>query len=145
MSEDGCKTLTVEGTITRADVALHEDERQEFVYTDYVIAVTRGFRWAVAPVNRATPGATLPAPFLVSTPTSRPTPSGVRVRLRAPYHGRVIVEGGSISAVWIDVHRVSRVKTAHVRPAADRGGPVVYVRFLTTVHARATTPTATGT
>jgi hypothetical protein len=40
--------LTVEGTIARADAALHEDDQREFVYTDYIIDVTRVLRWPAA-------------------------------------------------------------------------------------------------
>lgn len=89
--------LTVEGTIARADAALHEDDQREFVYTDYIIDVTRVFRWPAASVARTRPGVTMPTPFLGSTPTRRPTPTALRVRFRAPYHGRVTLEGGSIS------------------------------------------------
>lgn len=90
--------LTVEGTIARADAALHEDDQREFVYTDYIIDVTRVFRWPAASVARTRPGATMPTPFLGSPPASRPTPTALRVRFRAPNHGRVTLEGGSISA-----------------------------------------------
>jgi hypothetical protein len=89
--------LTIEGTIARADAALHEDDRLEFVYTDYVIDVTRVFRWPAGSLTRPTPGATTSSPFLLGAPATRATPTPLRVRLRALFHGRVVVEGGSIS------------------------------------------------
>jgi hypothetical protein len=89
--------LTVEGTIVRADAALHEDDRQEFVFTDYVIDVIRVFRWPAGSVTRTMPGSTMSSPFVLSAPTSRPTPATLLVRLRAIYHGRVDLDGGSIS------------------------------------------------
>jgi hypothetical protein len=89
--------LTVEGTIARADAALREDDHEEFVYTDFLIDVTRVFRWTVASGSLARPGATALAPFLQTPAASRPVPTALRVRLRAFYHGTVTVEGGSIS------------------------------------------------
>lgn len=89
--------LTIEGTITRADAALYEGERDEFVYTDFVIDVTRVFRLPAASVTRSTPGATMSAPFMAGVPATGATPTSLRVRLRKPFHGRVVMEGGSIS------------------------------------------------
>ena len=88
---------TVEGTIVRADAALHESDRQEFVYTDYILDVTRVFRFPAGSVTRSTPGATMSSPFLPGEPVTRATSTPLRLRLRAPYHGRVTVEGGSIA------------------------------------------------
>ncbi len=89
--------LTVEGTIVRADAALREDDREEFVYTDFVIDVTRVFRWPTASGTLGRPGATAPAPFVQTPAAAWPMPTALRIRLRALYHGRVTVEGGSIS------------------------------------------------
>jgi hypothetical protein len=89
--------LTVEGVITRADSALHEDEHEEFVYTDFVIDVTRVFRLPNYSVTRATPGATQPSPFIAEPPPTRPAATPLSVRLREPYHGRVGVDGGTIT------------------------------------------------
>ena len=89
--------LTVDGTIARADAALHEADRGEFVYTDFVIDVTRVFRWPTGSVSLLAPVATLSSPVIPNTPANRLTPTTLRVRLRALHHGRVVVEGGSIS------------------------------------------------
>jgi hypothetical protein len=89
--------LTVEGVIARADSALHEDERDEYVYTDYVIDVTRAFR-VPASVSRLVPGAPQPSPFVTDAPVTRPAATALRVRLRAQYSGRVAVEGGMITS-----------------------------------------------
>jgi hypothetical protein len=92
--------LTVEGAIARTDSALHEDDRglNEYVYTDYVIDVTRVFRLTANSTSRSTPGATTqPSPFVTEPPGTRPAATALRVRLRSPYDGRVVVDGGSIT------------------------------------------------
>jgi hypothetical protein len=95
--------LTVEGVIARTDSALHEDDRglDEYVYTDYVLDVTRVFRLTADSTSRSTPGATTPSsppsPFMTEPPTTRPAATAFRVRLRNPYDGRVVVDGGSIT------------------------------------------------
>ena len=115
--------MTVEGTVGQTDAALHEDDQREFVYTDYLIDVTRVFRWPATSSIRATPGATTLVPFLRSTPASRPTPrTALRVRLRALNHGRVTVEGGSISASsGFPTLRVGQHVIASARFSADLG------------------------
>lgn len=87
---------TVEGMIARADAALREDDRQEFVYTDFVIDVTRVFR-SPAASTRSTPGSTMSSPFLPTVAATRPERAPLRVRLRALYHGSVTVDGGTIT------------------------------------------------
>jgi hypothetical protein len=89
--------LTVEGMVARADSALHESERDDYVYTDYVIDVTRAFRMPNQSVTRLTPGATQPSPFVAGPSMTRPGATALRVRLRAPFHGRVAVAGGAIT------------------------------------------------
>jgi hypothetical protein len=86
---------TVEGTIVRADAALYESDRWEFVYTDYIIDVTRVFRSPAS--TRSTPGTTISSPVLPTVAATRATPGSLRVGLRALHHGRVNVEGGSIT------------------------------------------------
>src|SRR5258705_12281165 len=83
----GLTQLTIEGVITRADSALLEDARNEYVYTDFVIDVTRVFRLPTDSVSRATPGATQASPFIADPPPNRPTAIPLRVGLPEPYPG----------------------------------------------------------
>jgi len=87
--------LTVEGVVSRADSALMPKE--DDLYTDYVIDVTRVFRMAPAMVSRRTPGATEPSPFVAAAPVSRPGASTLQVRVRALSHGRLALEGGVVT------------------------------------------------
>jgi hypothetical protein len=89
--------LTVGGLVSRVESALHEDERDDYVYTDYVIEVTRAFRLPNQSAIRLTPGATQPSPFVAGPPMTRPAATTLRVRLRARFHGRVAVDGGAIT------------------------------------------------
>jgi hypothetical protein len=66
-------SLTVEGSITVVESALHEDDRDGM------------------------PGAIGPSPFVVDDPLSRAGATATRVRLRVSNQGRVIVDGGSIT------------------------------------------------
>jgi hypothetical protein len=86
---------TVEGTIVGADAALYEGDRWEFVYTDFIIDVTRVFRSPAS--TRSTLGTPMPSPVVPTVAATGATPAPLSVRLRALHHGRVQVEGGSIT------------------------------------------------
>ena len=81
--------LTVEGTITVAEGKLTAKEDE--VYTEYEIDVIRVFR-APKAARRSTPGPINPSPFVTDALSTRP--NATAVRLRRPYHGRVILDGG---------------------------------------------------
>jgi hypothetical protein len=89
--------LTVEGSITRAQSALREDDQWEYVYTEYDIDVTRAFRLPAGASRRSTPGAPASLPFVNDARLPRPGATVFRIRLHVPNHGRVIVDGGSIT------------------------------------------------
>ena len=84
--------LTVEGTITVAEgkLAAKEDE----VYTEYEIDVVRVFR-APRAARRSTPGPIDFSPFVTDAVSTRL--NATTVRLRRPYHGRVILDGGVLT------------------------------------------------
>jgi hypothetical protein len=71
-----------------------EDE----VYTEYEIDVIRVFRGPAA-ATRSTPGPTdHSSPFVVGAPLTRPGVTKQRVRLQRRYHGRVVLDGGVVTA-----------------------------------------------
>jgi len=86
--------LTVEGTITAAEGRLTAEGDE--VYTEYEIDVIRVFRAPTAAM-RSTAGP-ITAPFVtdasLTLPDRTPRP---RVRVRRPYHGRVILDGGVLT------------------------------------------------
>jgi hypothetical protein len=88
--------FTVEGMITVAESKLTAEEDE--VYTEYDIDVTRVFR-EPATAARSTPGPTaLSSPFVAGAPLARPGVTKQRVRLRRRYHGRVVLDGGVVTA-----------------------------------------------
>jgi hypothetical protein len=88
--------FTVEGMITVAESKLTAEEDE--VYTEYDIDVTRVLR-EPAIAARSTPGPTaLSSPFVADGPLTRPGVTKQRVRLRRRYHGRVVLDGGVITA-----------------------------------------------
>jgi hypothetical protein len=89
--------LTIEGSVARAESGLHEGERDEYVYTDYVIDVMRTFRAPAYTGNRATPGQTAPWPFTRDAGRARPGATGLGVTLRVTNQGTVRVDGGTIT------------------------------------------------
>lgn len=84
--------LTVEGTITVAEGKLTAKEDE--VYTEYEIDVIRVFR-APRAARRLTPGPMNLSPFVADALSTRPNATTVRVR--RPYHGRVILDGGVLT------------------------------------------------
>ena len=84
--------LTVEGTITVAEGKLTAKEDE--VYTEYEIDVIRVFR-APRAARRSTPGPMNLSPFVADALSTRPNATTVRVR--RPYHGRVILDGGVLT------------------------------------------------
>src|SRR5262245_16103245 len=85
--------LTVEGIVADANSSL--TAREDDVYTDYVVDVIRIFR--VASTNtRTTPGAMGRSPFLTAATTSAVAFVAPKIRVRALYHGRVALDGGSV-------------------------------------------------
>jgi hypothetical protein len=89
--------LTVEGMVTLAESALTAAE--DGVYTDYVIDVMRVFRVRSQTLTRSTPGPTGSLPFVADEPLSRPTAATTtRVRLRGLHSGRVVLDGGVVTA-----------------------------------------------
>jgi hypothetical protein len=89
--------FTIEGTITTADSKLTADE--QYVYTEYEIDVVRVFRGSAAAAARATPGPTdQSSPFVAGAPLTRPGATRPRVRLRRLFHGRVVLDGGVVTA-----------------------------------------------
>jgi hypothetical protein len=89
--------LTVEGSVSVAETGLHEGERSEYVYTDYVVDVRRTFRLPPYPSTRATPGTAVPWPFVTDRRGTRGRVTLPRLRLRVPNQGTVRVAGGSIT------------------------------------------------
>jgi hypothetical protein len=77
--------LTVEGIVSHAESGLSADE--EYVYTDYVIDVTRVWRMTTRVTDR--PGSTGPSPFLGGDGSATPGGVTARVRLRLPWTGSV--------------------------------------------------------
>lgn len=89
--------LTVEGTVSLAESALTAEE--DGVYTDYAIDVIRMFRLPSQTSTRSTPGPTGSLPFVAGGPLARPTAATApRVRLRSLHSGRVVLEGGVVTA-----------------------------------------------
>jgi hypothetical protein len=87
--------LTVEGTIAAAEGRLTAEEDQ--VYTEYELDVIRVFR-APMPAMRSTPGRSDPLPFVTDAPLELPAPTTrPRLRLRRPYHGRVVLDNGVLT------------------------------------------------
>ena len=88
--------FTVEGTIAAAESKLTAEEDE--VYTEYEIDVIRVFR-GPAIATRSIPGPTdQSSPFVVGAPLTRPGVTKQRVRLQRRYHGRVVLEGGVVTA-----------------------------------------------
>jgi len=88
--------FTVEGTITAAESKLTAKEDE--VYTAYDIDVIRVFR-APATAVRSTPGPMgQSSPFVAGAPLTRPGVTKQRVRLQRRYHGRVVLDGGVVTA-----------------------------------------------
>lgn len=86
--------LTVEGTITAAEGRLTAEGDE--VYTEYEIDVIRVFRAPTAAM-RSTPGP-ITSPFVTDDSLTLPGPTTrQRVRVRRPYHGRVILDGGVLT------------------------------------------------
>jgi hypothetical protein len=93
----GIAPFTVEGTIAVAESKLTAEEDE--VYTEYEIDVIRVFRRPEM-AARSTPGPTdQSSPFVAGAPLARPGVTKQRVRLRRRYHGRVVVDGGVITAL----------------------------------------------
>ena len=90
--------LTVEGTVMSTTTSLTAEE--DDVYTDYEINVIRGFRLPSQPPTRSKPGPTAgPWPFVADPPQSRPAASRpLRLVLRQSTHGRVVLDGGVVTA-----------------------------------------------
>jgi len=88
--------FTIEGTITAAESKLTVEEDE--VYTEYEIDVIRVFR-APATAARSTPGPTdQSSPFVVGAPLTQPGVTKQRVTLRQRYQGRVVLDGGVLTA-----------------------------------------------
>ena len=88
--------FTVEGTITAAESKLTAEEDE--VYTEYEIDVIRVFRGPAA-AARSTPGPTdRSSPFVAGAPLTRPGLTHQHVRLRRRFHGRVVLDGGVVTA-----------------------------------------------
>ena len=86
--------LTVEGMVTAAEARLTAKEDE--VYTEYEIDVIRVFRAPTAAM-RSTPGP-MTSPFVTDASLTLPGPTTrQRVRVRRPYHGRVILDGGVLT------------------------------------------------
>ena len=90
--------LTVEGTVMSATSSLTANE--DDLYTDYEINLIRVFRLPPQPPTRSTPGPVAGTwPFVADPPQSRPAASGpMRLVLRQITHGRVVLEGGVVTA-----------------------------------------------
>ena len=88
--------LTVEGSVVRASAGLHEGDRDEHVYTDYLIDVARTFRAPAFTGGRAAAGDAVPWPFITHA-APRPGSRALRVSLRVPHQGTVRVDGGTIT------------------------------------------------
>src|SRR5688572_15771370 len=89
--------LTVEGSVSLSEPGLHEGDRSEYVYTDYVVDVRRTVRLPPYPSARATQGTAIPWPFGTDRPGTRGRVTLPRLRLRVPHQGTVRVAGGSIT------------------------------------------------
>jgi hypothetical protein len=88
--------FTFEGTIKAAESKLTPEEDE--VYTAYDIDVTRVFR-GPATAARSTPGPTdQSSPFVAAAPLTRPGVTTQRVRLQRRYDGRVVLDGGVLTA-----------------------------------------------
>jgi len=85
--------LTVEGTITAAEGSLTAEGDE--VYTEYDIDVIRVFRAPTAAM-RSTPGP-ITSPFVDASLTLPGSTTRPRVRVRRPYHGRVVLDGGVLT------------------------------------------------
>jgi hypothetical protein len=86
--------LTVEGMVTAAEARLTAEGNE--VYTEYEIDVIRVFRAPTAAM-RSTPGP-MTSPFVTDASLTWPGPTArPRVRVRRPYHGRVILDGGVLT------------------------------------------------
>lgn len=90
--------VTVQGIVSRADSALREDDRDEYVYTDYVVDVSRTFRMPAFTSRAPTSGSSTPWPFITDGPATRRGANPPRMRLRVTFQGTVQVEGGTITA-----------------------------------------------
>lgn len=89
--------LTIEGSVVRASAGLHEGDKDEHVYTDYLIDVARTFRAPAFTGRRAAAGdAAVPWPFITDA-AQRPGSRALRVSLRIPHQGTVRVDGGTIT------------------------------------------------
>jgi hypothetical protein len=89
--------FTVEGTITAAESKLTVEEDE--VYTEYEIDVIRVFRGPATAAARSIPGPTdQSSPFVAAAALTRPGVTTQRVLLRRRYHGRVVLDGGVVTA-----------------------------------------------
>jgi len=92
----GIAPFTVEGTIAVAESKLTAEEDE--VYTEYEIDVIRVFRRPEM-AARSTPGPTdQSSPFVAGAPLARPGVTKQRVTLRQRYQGRVVLDGGVLTA-----------------------------------------------
>ena len=89
--------LTVEGSVARVETGLHEAERDEYVYTDYFVDVTRTFRAPAYVGGRTARGEAVPWPFVPGAAVSRSKATALAVKLRVPHQGSVRVDGGTIT------------------------------------------------
>jgi hypothetical protein len=88
--------FTLEGTITATESKLTREE--DDLYTAYEIDVIRVFR-APATAARSTPGPPdQSSPFVVGAPLTRPGVTMPRVRLYRLFHGRIVLDGGVLTA-----------------------------------------------
>lgn len=89
--------LTVEGTVASAESSLTPAE--DDIYTDFVVDVIRMFRLPSQHASRSTPGQADASPLVGDGSAPRPAvTTTLRVRLRRPTHGRVVLEGGVATA-----------------------------------------------
>lgn len=106
--------LTVEGTVAIAESSLtaapEDSVHADYVITDYVIDVIRVFRLPTETATRSGPGPTDASPFVAGGPVTQPAAATpLRVRLRSPHHGRVVLDGGVITATsWFSPLKVGQ-------------------------------------
>ena len=88
--------LTVEGTVALVESSLSSNE--DYGYTDVLIDVIRLLRLPSQTATRATPDPTVASPFVASpTPTRPLLATTLRVRLRMPHQGRVVLDEGVVT------------------------------------------------
>ena len=89
--------LTVEASVARVETGLHEDDGDEYVYTDYFVDVIRTFRAPAYIGARATDASAVPWPFIADSTSARPGAKALHVKLRVTHQGTVHVDGGTIT------------------------------------------------